>query len=286
MVTTSANEKTIPVFAPPTPKIDNNLSPDYDNSEHSSTGRSLFDRLSSIHQIDARRICILLSNSRSPPPPLATNAKQQLEHAVEEESADLRSQMYQVMGGFRLQLDAQLARQQAIESEQSGAMAAQAASITALPHLHLHVEDKTVAGQQAVTPLHAQFEQASEQAAQSSREQSQQIASIIDMLGAANAPASPTPETVALQDVTATAASAAELVAPPPPVVVGSIQYPFTANPSYVEALRNRLEADPAQVLFPNFVLPQDRTLHSTPTRLFHRIREVGGSTLAASPTR
>jgi hypothetical protein len=37
-----------------------------------------------------------------------------------------------VMDGFRLQLDAQCARQQAVESEQSAAMAAQAASITAL----------------------------------------------------------------------------------------------------------------------------------------------------------
>jgi hypothetical protein len=44
-------------------------------------------------------------------------------------------------------------------------------------------------------------------------------------------------------------------------VVVGSIQYPFTANPDSVEALRNRLEADPTQVVFPNFVIPQDRTL-------------------------
>jgi hypothetical protein len=36
----------------------------------------------------------------------------------------------------------------------------------------MHVEDKIAAGQQAVALLHAQFEQASEQAAQSSREQS------------------------------------------------------------------------------------------------------------------
>jgi hypothetical protein len=35
-------------------------------------------------------------------------------------------------------------------------------------------------------------------------------------------------------------------------------------------------------MLFPNFILPQDRTLRSHD---FHRIREVGGSALAASPT-
>jgi hypothetical protein len=126
----------------------------------------------------------------------------------------------------------------------------------------MHVEDKIAAGQQAVTLLHAQFEQASEQASQSSREQSRQIASIIAMLGAADAPASPLSETVA----------------PPPPVVIGSIQYPFAANLSSVAALRHRLEADPTQMLVPNFVLPQDRTLRP---RDFHRIREVGGSTLA-----
>jgi hypothetical protein len=50
------------------------------------------------------------SPAPAPPPLLATNAKQQLEHAVEEESADLRSHMHQVTGGFRLQLDAQRAR--------------------------------------------------------------------------------------------------------------------------------------------------------------------------------
>jgi hypothetical protein len=90
------------------------------------------------------------------------------------------------------------------------------------------------------------------------------------MAGAANAPAVPLPEAVAPHDVTATAASVAELVAPTP------------ANPSSVTALRQRLEADPTQVLFPNFVLPQDRILRP---RDFHRIREVGGSTLAASLT-
>ena len=102
------------------------------------------------------------------------------------------------------------------------------------------------------------------------------------MAGAANAPAVPLPEAVAPHDVTATAASAAELVAPTPPVVVGDILYPLAANPSLVAALRQRLEDDPTQVLFPNFVLPQDRILRP---RDFHRIREVDGSTLAASLT-
>jgi hypothetical protein len=178
--------------------------------------------------------------------------------------------MHQVMDGFRLQLDAQRARQQAIESEQSEAMAAQAASISALSHISMHVEGKIAAGQQAATLLRAQFKQASEQAAQSRREQSRQIASTIAMLGAADAPAPPLPEAAAPHDVsTATAASAAELVAPPPPI--GSTQYPFAANPSSVAALRHRLEADPTQMLFPNSVLPQDRTLRP---RDFHRIRE------------
>ena len=108
MVTTSANEKTPSVSAPPTPKNDNNLNTDYDNSEHNNLGRSLFDRLSSIHQMQGGST--FSSPAPAPPPLLATNAKQQLEHAVEEESADLRSQMHQVTGGFRLQLDAQRAR--------------------------------------------------------------------------------------------------------------------------------------------------------------------------------
>jgi hypothetical protein len=69
-----------------------------------------------------------------------------LEHAVEEEPADLRSQIHQVMDGFRLQLGAQRARQQAVESEQSEAMAAQAESISALSRISMHVEDKLVAG--------------------------------------------------------------------------------------------------------------------------------------------
>jgi hypothetical protein len=43
------------------------------------------------------------------------------------------------MDDFRLQLDVQRARQQAVESEQSAAMAAQAVSIAALSH---HVEDR------------------------------------------------------------------------------------------------------------------------------------------------
>jgi hypothetical protein len=72
----------------------------------------------------------------------------------------------------------------------------------------------------------------------------------------------------------------AELVAPPSPVVVGSTRYPFTVNPAAVETLRNQLESNPTQVLFPNFVFPQDRDLRP---RDFLRIREVGGSTLAAS---
>jgi hypothetical protein len=50
-----------------------------------------------------------------------------------------------------------------------------------------------VAGQQAATSLHAQFEQAAEQAAQSSRKQGHQIASIIAMLAAAQARALPPP---------------------------------------------------------------------------------------------
>jgi hypothetical protein len=66
--------------------------------------------------------------------------------------------MHQVMDGFRLQLDTQRTCQQAIESEQSEVMAAQAESITALSHISLHVEDKIAAGQQAVALLHAQFE--------------------------------------------------------------------------------------------------------------------------------
>jgi hypothetical protein len=51
------------------------------------------------------------------------------------------------------------------------------------------------------------------------------------MLGAADAPAPPLPETAAPQEVTATAASVAELVAPPSPVVAGRIHYPLTADP-------------------------------------------------------
>jgi hypothetical protein len=172
MVATSADAKPFSVSAPPTPEIDHNLSPDYDHSDHANLERTLFDRLSSIHQTQGGSTFPSPAPTPSPSP-LATNAKQQLEHAVEEESADLRSQMHhQVMDGFRLQLDAQRARQQAIESEQSEAMAAQAASISALSHISMHVEDKIAAGQQAVALLHAQFEQASEQAAQSSREQS------------------------------------------------------------------------------------------------------------------
>jgi hypothetical protein len=51
------------------------------------------------------------------------------------------------MDGFRLQLGAQRARQQAVESEQSEAMAAQAeSSISALSRISMHVEDKLVAG--------------------------------------------------------------------------------------------------------------------------------------------
>jgi hypothetical protein len=45
----------------------------------------------------------------------------------------------------------------------------------------------------------------------------------------------PLPETVAPQDITATAASVVELVAPPSPVVAGNIHYPFTAVPAAVE---------------------------------------------------
>jgi hypothetical protein len=156
VVAASANEKSLPVSAPPAPKTNNSTNTDYDNSEHGSTERSLFDRLSSTHQMQGGPAFPSPAHPAPPPPPLATNAKEQVEYAVEEESADLRGQMHQLMDGFRLQLDAQRARQQAVESEQNEAMAAQAASITALPH---HVEDKLVAGQQAVTTLlHVQFE--------------------------------------------------------------------------------------------------------------------------------
>jgi hypothetical protein len=169
MVTTSANEKALTVSAPPTPEIDHNLKPDHGHSDHDNLERALFDRLSSTHQTQGGSIFSSPAPAPSPSP-LATNAKQQLEHAVEEESADLCSQMHQVMDDFRLQLDAQRARQQAVESEQSEAMAAQAESISALSHISMHVEDKIAAGQQAANLLHAQFEQASEQVAQSSQE--------------------------------------------------------------------------------------------------------------------
>ena len=65
----------------------------------------------------------------------------------------------------------------------------------------MHVEDKLAAGQQAAALLHTQFEQASQ-------EQSRQIASIIAMLGAADAPATPLPEATTPQNVTATGGAA------------------------------------------------------------------------------
>jgi hypothetical protein len=108
MVATNADAKPLSVSAPPTPEIDHNLNPDYDHSDHANLERTLFDRLSSIHRTQGGSTFSSLAPAPSPSP-LVTNVKQRLEHAVEEESADLRSQMHQVMDGFRLQLDAQRA---------------------------------------------------------------------------------------------------------------------------------------------------------------------------------
>jgi hypothetical protein len=62
---TNADEKTLSVSAPPTPKIDHNLNPDYDHPDHANLERSLYSTASPASTRQPRRSYILLSRSRS-----------------------------------------------------------------------------------------------------------------------------------------------------------------------------------------------------------------------------
>ena len=125
MTATTANENALSESTPPTLKNDHNTNPDYNNPDHADIERSLFGRISSIHQVTGGSPFSSPAPAPSPPA-LATNVKRQVEQAVEEESSDLRSQMHQVLHGFSTQLDAQSTRQRAVESEQGAVMTAQA----------------------------------------------------------------------------------------------------------------------------------------------------------------
>ena len=118
----------------------NNTGTNYNNSEHDTAPDAPYTIRSTLqHPPGAGRTRILFPSSRSPTATTAHQRQAACGVHVEEEAADLRDQMHQVMDDFRLQLDVQRARQQAVESEQSAAMAAQAVSIAALSH---HVEDR------------------------------------------------------------------------------------------------------------------------------------------------
>ena len=201
-----------------------------------------------------------------------------VEGVVEDEASDIRDQIHQVFDGFREQLSSQQARQRSLEAAHTEVAADQAFAIASLSH---HVEQQLQVGHDAVAPLHVRLEQsADEQAAQRGREQSDQIASVLAMLASPSPPRAGPTESPTNANTTAAPADVAELVAPTPPTAHSRITYPFHPAADAIAALVEIVQADPPQMLIPNFVLEQDRDLREQDTL---RIRAVGGKTLADS---
>jgi hypothetical protein len=238
--------------------------------------QTLFDRLSDIHHVQGG------STFSSPAPapasiPTSTGVRRLVEGVVEDGASDIRDQIHQVLDGFREQLSPQQARHRTLEAAHTEVAADQAFAIASLSH---HVEQQLQVGHDAVALLHARLEQPAEQAAQSAeqaaprgREQSDQVASALAVLASPSPPRAEPTESPTNANTTAASADVADLVAPTPPAVHSRITYPLHPAADSIAALVELVQADPPQMLIPNFVLSQIRDLREQDTL---RIRAVG----------